>query len=240
MNKNENQESEMSLGQEVDELLEQGLGQKEIQARGYSPSLVRQRLRKRIKAGKEAVASSSRNDTLALRKSGESVLPEWLGKDIVEIFDGEIRDRKIFMAGISVPLMGLRLFAEGVKPIIDLMATWQKGQAEAAQATQQSGIEIAQTAGEAAASGVARFFMETKPWQQQEKKSNPLQGMMVESIKPYFQQVMGNVLGGLMGMTSQGQAGTQAPAPGTQSNQAGMAGNIQQASDEEIEEAFND
>ena len=50
----ENREpEEENLGQEVDELLEEGFNQKEIEAKGYSPSLVRQRIRKRVKAGKE-------------------------------------------------------------------------------------------------------------------------------------------------------------------------------------------
>ena len=36
-------QDEENLGQEVDELLEEGLSQKEIESSGYSPSLVRQR-----------------------------------------------------------------------------------------------------------------------------------------------------------------------------------------------------
>jgi len=235
MIKKENQENEENLGQEIDELLDQGLEQKEIEKRGYTPSLIRQRVRKRIKDGKGPATPSDHNDTLAVRKSGESVLPEWLGKDVVEIFDGAIRDRKIFMAGISVPLMGLRLFAEGVKPIIDLMATWQKGQAEAAQAAQQSGIEVAQTAGEAAASGVAKFFMDTKPWQAT-SPTNPMQSMMVDTMRPFFQQIMGQVMGSFM--RPMGQTGTQSPQPGQTGFQ--QPDGAQQASEDEVKEAFDD
>lgn len=75
----------------------------------------------------KGAAESSRDGALAIRKEKESVLPEWLEKDVAEIFDGQVRDQRIFMAGMSVPLMGLRLFTEGVKPIIDLMSTWQRG-----------------------------------------------------------------------------------------------------------------
>jgi len=122
---------EENLGQEVDGLLEEGFAQKEIEARGYSPSLVRQRIRKRVKAGKEPSSPPARDNTLAIRKERESVLPEWLEADVAEIFDGNLRDRKLFMAGMSVPMMGLRMFSESVKPLTDLLATWQKGQAEA-------------------------------------------------------------------------------------------------------------
>ena len=108
----DNNQNEENLSQEVDELLEEGLGQKDIEARGYSPSLVRQRIRKRVKAGKEPSQSPTKDGKRAIRKEKESVLPEWLETDVAEIFDGNLRDRKIFMAGMSVPLMGLRLFGE--------------------------------------------------------------------------------------------------------------------------------
>src|SRR3989304_1405377 len=143
----DNNQNEENLSQEVDELLEEGFSQKEIEARGYSPSLVRQRIRKRVKSGKEPfTATQSKDGALALRKEKESVLPEWLEGDVAEIFDGNIRDRKIFMAGMRVPLMGLRMFSETVRPLTELLSTWQKGQAEAARAVQGSGYETAQLA----------------------------------------------------------------------------------------------
>jgi hypothetical protein len=237
----EEETNDENLGQEVDELLEQGMDQKEIEKQGYSPSLIRQRVRKKKKSGKSSL-SASKGDSLALRKEKESVLPEWLESDVAEIFDGQIRDRKIFMAGMSVPLMGLRLFAEGVKPMIDLMSVWQKGQAEAAQAAQQSGIEVANAAGEAAAGGVAKFLMETKPWQT--TSSDPMKSMMADTMGPMFQQLVGQLMGGLMRPAINGQVNNQPPSANSQGqvNQSGfqIKGDIQQASDDEIEEAFND
>lgn len=55
----EDNQNEENLGQEVDELLEEGFTQKEIEARGYSPSLVRQRIRKRVKANKASFSTSA-------------------------------------------------------------------------------------------------------------------------------------------------------------------------------------
>lgn len=242
MNQESNKKEE-SLGQEVDELLAQGMNQKEIEARGYSSSLVRQRIRKKAKEGKAASAASrSKNGALAIRKEKESVLPEWLERDVAEIFDGEVRDQRIFLAGMSVPLMGLRLFAEGVKPIIDLLSTWQQGQAEAAQAAQGSGMEMAKAAGEAAAAGVGKYFMDTKPWLA--GAPNPMQAMVVDSMRPMFQQLMGQLMGNFMRFTpqAQGQPGTQPTSPSGQSAQPGFQqpGGVQQASDEEIKEAFDD
>jgi len=195
--------------------------------------------------GKRATGPRGRDDALAIRKEKESVLPEWLESDVAEIFDGQARDQRIFLAGMSVPLMGLRLFAEGVKPIIDLLATWQEGQAQAARESERTGIEMAQAAGEAAATGVGKFFMETKPWLA--ASPNPFQAMMADTMRPILQQLMGQVIASVMHLTSRGQVGLQSsagtevpPQGGSQSPQHRQPGGIQEASKEEIKEAFND
>lgn len=193
--------------------------------------------------GKGTAGNGGRDGALAIRKDKESVLPEWLERDVAEIFDGQMQDQRIFLAGMSVPLMGLRLFAEGVKPIIDLMATWQKGQAEAAEAAQQSGTEIAETAGETAAAGVAKFFMETKPWQA--GSPNPMATMVTQAIQPYFSQVIGRMFG---------MFGSFGQPPGTIPNQSGQppqqnppqggtpvsTPGTEQVSEQEMKEVFGD
>jgi len=159
--------------------------------------------------GKGASGTSGRDGTLAIRKEKESVLPEWLESDVAEIFDGQARDQRIFLAGMSVPLMGLRLFAEGVKPIIDLLSTCQRGQAEAARTAQGDVIEAAKAAGQAGALGVAKYFDETKPWLQ--ASPNPMQAMMMDTLRPYFQQAIGSLMGAFMHPGTQGQSGGQPP-----------------------------
>jgi hypothetical protein len=236
---NAKETNDESLGEEVDELLDQGLGQKEIEERGYSPSLIRQRIRKRVKAGKGSPLSSGRDGALALRKEKESVLPEWLETDVAQIFNGDMRDQRIFLAGMSVPLMGLRLFAEGVKPMIDLMSTWQKGQAEAAQAAQGSVAEAAQAAGAAAAMGVGKYFEETKPWLATSK--DPWQAMMADTMRPYLQQVMGQVIGSVMRPNIPRQPGQQqVEQPGADPQQPPPAPGAGEMSDEEEKEAFGE
>jgi len=258
----DNNQEEENLSQEVDELLEEGLSQKEIEARGYSPSLVRQRIRKRVKAGKEPFSTpTSRDGALALRKEKESVLPEWLEGDVAEIFDGNIRDRKIFMAGMSVPLMGLRMFSETVKPLTDLLSTWQKGQAEAARAVQGSGYETAQLAAQQVISQAMPQILGAVKEQAVDRSPDPVGSMMTRTIEPYFQQMMGSLMGGMMqfgqnpgmmpGMTPPGFTPPQGvqPNPGQTNTQAGQptpgpqpprVGGVEQASKNEIEEAFDD
>jgi len=257
----DNNQDEENLGQEVDELLEEGFTQKEIEARGHSPSLVRQRIRKRVKAGKEPYSSPTKDSKLALRKEKESVLPEWLETDVAEIFDGNIRDRKIFMAGMSVPMMGLRMFSESVKPLTDLLATWQKGQAEAARAMQGSGIETAQLAAQQVLSQAMPQILGAVKSQAVTASPDPVGSMMTRMIEPHLQNMMGAFMGGfgmpgmgmMPGMTptgsippqgvqpNQGHTNTKAGQPASENQpQSPHVGGVEPASKDEIEEVFND
>ncbi len=239
----ENREpEEENLGEEVDELLEKGFSQKEIEARGYSPSLVRQRIKKRVKAGKEPyLTTSPKEGALALRKDRESVLPEWLEADVAEIFDGNIRDRKIFMAGMSVPMMGLRMISETIKPLTDLLSTWQKGQAEAARAMQGSNVETAQMAAQNVISQAMPQILGAVKNSATPVSANPMDDMMIRLIEPQLQNLMGSFMGSMMpGMGMMSMSG-QAPSGQRTENQSGpQAGPASRASKKDIEEAFND
>jgi len=240
-------QDEENLSQEVDALLEEGLGQKDIEARGYSPSLVRQRIRKRVKAGKEPSQSTTRDGSLAIRKDKESVLPEWLETDVAEIFDGNLRDRKIFMAGMSVPLMGLRLFGESIKPLVELMSTWQKGQAEAARAMQGSGAEVAQMAAQQVLAQVMPQILDAVKERAVAASPNPVGSMMTRMIEPYLQNMMGTFMGGFAmpgaGMMPPGQVPPNQPfqTPASPGFQQGPQPSrpTKEASKQDVEEAFN-
>lgn len=240
--KEENQEQE-NLGQEVDELLEEGYSQKEIENRGYSPSLVRQRIRKRVKAGKDPYApTSSREGALALRKDRESVLPEWLEADVAEIFDGNIRDRKIFLAGMSVPMMGLRMFSETIKPLTDLLSTWQKGQAEAARAMQGSNVETAQMAAQNVISqAMPQILGAVKSSATPAAASvNPMDDMFVRLLEPQLQNLMRSVMSGMMMPGMMPMQGQIPLGQGIADQSGQQAGQVRKASKKDIEEAFND
>jgi len=242
----DNNQEEENLGQEVDELLEDGLGQKEIEARGYSPSLVRQRIRKRVKAGKGPQASS-KDSSLAIRREKESVLPEWLEADVAEIFDGNLRDRKIFMSGMTIPILGLRLFTESVKPLTDLLSTWQKGQVETARSIQGSGTEVAQMAAQQALSQAMPHFMSAVKESSNASSPNPFASMVTRIFEPFLQQTMQQMMGsfmggfGMPGMGATPSPGQQMPgqSPAALGSQPGpQPGSFQQISDEEFEEAW--
>jgi hypothetical protein len=200
--------------------------------------------------GKEA--AGGRDGSLAIRKEKESVLPEWLERDVAEIFDGQTRDQRIFLAGMSVPLMGLRLFAEGVKPIIDLLATWQEGQAQAARAVQGSGMDIARTAAQEAVSGMTPQFMQAMREAATASSPNPFASMLSQTIQPYLSQIFANMFGMFAGfgqppgMTPPGApppqgapAGFQQPQPGQPGFQQPAPG-FQEATEDEVKEAFDE
>ena len=243
----EKDENEENLGQEVDELLDEGLTQKEIEARGYSPSLVRQRIRKRVKAGKEPPSSTPRDGALAIRKEKESVLPEWLEADVAEIFDGQKRDQRIFLGGMNVPLMGLRLFGEAIKPLVELMSTWQKGQVEAARAIQGSGAEVAQAAAQQTLSAALPQILSTVREQAVASSPDPVTSMMTRLLEPYLQQMMSTFMGGFgmpgpMMPGAPGQPGQpppgQPPQPGQDSYRSPPG--FQEVTEDEVKEAFGD
>ena len=164
--------------------------------------------------------ASVREGILPIRKEKESVLPEWIAPDVAEIFDGAKRDQKTFLAGMSVPLMGLRLFAEAVKPIIDLMATWQEGQAKAAEASRGRANEAAHLAAEEAAERVTQQIQEALAQQRGAASPNPMAAMMMQAFQPFFAPMLGKLLSGLTGINPPEQQ-TAAQSHSTDSTPSG-------------------
>jgi hypothetical protein len=194
--------------------------------------------------GKESSTSPGKDNTLALRKEKESVIPEWLEADVADIFDGNVRDRKIFMAGMSVPMMGLRMFSESVKPLTELLATFQKGQAEAARAMQGSGYETAQLAAQHVISQAMPQILGAVKENAIATSPNPVGAMMTRIIEPHLQNMMSRMMGSFMGGMMPGMMPPQGPPyeqpqPGFQPGPQPM-GTTKKASKEDIEDAFND
>lgn len=155
MKSNENENNEENLGKEVDELLEQGLSHKEIKQRGYSDSLIRQRVRKRVKAGKAPPPSSGWGKegeaipTLPAKMATKDMIPPELALLGIRLQDGDYR--KGYIDGMATLIMAARynqLLAASQAEIISK-------QLEIMRESRESGIEMAQQAAEAAAAGAA-------------------------------------------------------------------------------------
>jgi len=180
-------------------------------------------------------AGEIKSETLpAKAKTGEGVIPEFIAAEMVNIFDGDDRDQRIFMAGMSVPLMGLRLFAEGVKPFVDLLTVWQRGQAEAAAATQDSYRKIAEEAAAGVAEAISPAF-ETLRSAVTSSAPDPFRAMFANAMQPLLGQALGS-FGQLMGRWQPGvQKSPQAEQPVPQQTPG-----PRQATKDEIKEVFGE
>jgi hypothetical protein len=105
---------------------------------------------------------------------------------------------------------------------------------------------MAREAGEAAASGVAKFFIDTKPWLA--AAPDPMKAMIVDTMRPMFQQLMGQLMGGFMrGAGSitgpsgvSGQPIAAQPGQQPQGQPPGFAPDVEQISKKQMEEVFKD
>ena len=103
------------------------------------------------------------------------------------LYDGDDRTAQVFMAGMSIPLLGIRLFAESMKPFGELLKLWQANQAAAARAAQGAGEEIAEKAAREAAMNVAGYFEERKPWLA--ASPDPFKAMFADAMRPLIENV---------------------------------------------------
>jgi len=138
--------------------------------------------------------------------------------------------------------MGLRLFGESIKPLVELMSTWQKGQAEAARAMQGSGYETAHMAAQQVVSQAMPQILGAVKDNAIAASPDSVGAMMTRMIEPYLQNMVGTFMGGFgmpggMMPGAPGQPGQPSPGqPGVRPPAAGF----KQASEDEIKEAFGD
>lgn len=211
-------DEETTLGQEVDELLEKGYSQKEIRNQGFSPSLVRQRVRRRTKRlGQPAPGNKTnggKGEVALTIKEKEQVLPEWLESQVGELYDGNEQTKKVFMAGMSVPLLGMRLFAESFKPMLALMQTYQQGQAEAVKAAQGGAEDVAQQTVVQA----IPYFTEAMKDIARSSSPNPMASMMSRMLEQALTPMMGNIMSAMLPK----QPGQQGQGQQAQANPSGL------------------
>ena len=214
----ENLPGDDSLASQIREMLADGIKGKDIIEMGYAESTVRQEARKFAK--KNGSPKTNGNDKVSLTiKEKEQVLPEWLESQVGELYDGDEKTRKIFMAGMSIPLLGMRLFSESFKPLLALMQANTASQAEVAKSLQGGSEEVAQQTLVQA----MPYFQDMVKEVSRNQAVNPLQSMMVRAIEPVFQNVIGGVMGGMFpGMKQpQGQGQGQSLPAGWQDETKG-------------------
>lgn len=209
-----------SEADKIDKFLDQGYSAKQLRGMGFASSTIRRRLKRRAKAKGLPAPDNGGNgkpEVALTVKEKETVLPEWLEQQVGELYDGDEKTRKIFMAGMSIPLLGMRLFSESFKPMLALMQAHTASQAEVAKSMQGGSEEVAKSTIVEAMPYLERIVRENAIATSQ----NPMEAMMVRAVEPIFSNVISSVMGKMFkppGQQPQGQQGQgQGLPPGWES-----------------------
>lgn len=177
----------------------------------------------------------ARGDFYPVKIGKSEIIPPEQALAHIRLQDG---DYKLgFVDGMSTLIMAARynqLLAASQAEILSNQLTIMK---EAARVAQGGALEAASVAGEAAAGGVAKFFMDTKPWLA--TAQNPMQAMMMDTMRPFFQQIMGQMIGGLIRPVPPGaHPGQGQPSQGQPEPSPGQGAKFQPMSDQERKDIF--
>ena len=196
-----------SLASQIRELLADGVKGKDIIEMGYAESTVRQEARKWAK--KNGNAGNGKPTASLTIKEKETVIPEWLEGQVAELMDGSVANQKAFIAGMAIPLLGMRMWAEGCKPMLELMRVDQARQAEAAKAASGGSEDVAQQTIVQA----MPYFKDMITEVSRNQAVNPMQSMFVRMLEAPLQGVMSNLFTGMFKQPGQPQGqGQQAPS----------------------------
>jgi len=159
----------------------------------------------------------------AKAKPGEVIIPEWIANEMVNIFDGNERDQRIYLAGVATPILGVRLIQEITKPLTDLLLAIRKEEIQAVMETQTMSREIA----ERAAQGVGAQVLQAMK-QQAPAATSPMEQLMADTMRQPLMHLISKFMGVTMGQPSvQPQANPNVPSEG-------------QVTNDEIKEVFDD
>lgn len=193
-----------SKAQAINELFDLGLTKSQIIKLDFKEATVRKEVNRRKAEGKDVPGTtpSEGSPFPVTTKGSEAILPEYLSGEISEYFDGSPEQQAIFKAGIMVPLMGMRLFAEMVKPLTTLINAMKGDQVtammEAMALGQQQAADAATMASQQTASQVIAAMKEGETARAVAGSANPMQAMAAQTMMPLFQNLMQGLVGRLM------------------------------------------
>jgi len=188
----------------------------QIMKLGYAESTVRKEVDRRKREGEDVPGTPPHETPIlpAVTKGTEQVLPEYLSGEISEYFDGSEEQRRIFKAGIMVPLMGMRLFAEMVKPLTMLINAMKGDQVESTMKAMALGQQQAHEAAMEASQATAAQILASQKEVAIAGSANPMQAMMVQTMQPLISNLMGRVMGTVLpGAPTPGAANPEGGSP---------------------------
>ena len=213
---------------QLEALLRQGVTKKQLVASGFAESTVRKAM-KRLEQRGEAAAhdqAASTDSSVAgnhsptgeadshfpMKLSNKEIIPAEVILHDIRLQDGEYKLG--FTDGLRI-IMGVQWMVYQQVGILQGLASAQSEITESQlrilrEAKSESG-EIASRAAQEAASAIAQYFEQTKPWLQ--ASPNPMQSMMADLMKPLLQNLMGRFVPGIQpGQVEQSGTGSNVPS----------------------------
>lgn len=212
---------------QIEALLRQGVTKKQLVAAGFAESTVRKALKRLEKkgepvphdqdAGNGSNLSSNHSSTnktglhFPMKLGAKEIIPVEAILHDIRLQDGEYKLG--FTDGLRI-IMGVQWMVYQQVGILQGLASAQSEITESQlrilrEAKSESG-EIASKAAQEAASAIAQYFEQTKPWLQ--ASPNPMQSMMANLMKPLLQNLMGRFVPGIQpGQVEQSGTGSNVP-----------------------------
>ncbi|MGB2814048.1 MAG: hypothetical protein WBB97_03310 [Dehalococcoidales bacterium] len=205
-----------SKAQAINGLFDLGMTKPQIMKLGFKEATVRKEVDRRKREGEDIPGTPPHETPVlpAVTKGTEQVLPEYLSGEISEYFDGSEEQRRIFKAGIMVPLMGMRLFAEMVKPLTMLINAMKGDQMDSMMKALSLGQEQAHTAAMEASQVTAAQILASQKEIALASSPNPMQTMMVQTMQPLISGLLGKMMGTIIpGAPTSGAANPEEGPP---------------------------
>jgi hypothetical protein len=221
-------ETEGKLAQ-IEALLRQGVTKKQLVAAGFSESTVRKAIKQLEREGEVPAhnqaasadgsaannhsASSEADSHFPMKLSAKEIIPPEVILSGIRLQDGEYKlgfvdGQKTLMAAQWIVLQQIGM----LQGLAAAQAETTENQLKILRQAASEGGEMATQAAQQAASAVAQYLEQTKPWLQ--ASQDPMRLMLVDLLKPILQNVLAKFIPGLQpGQVEQGGAGFS-PPPG--------------------------
>lgn len=189
-----------SKAEAINDLFDLGMTKGQIMKYGFKEATVRKEVDKRKAQGKNVpgIPASEPSTIPTVLRGTETLIPESMVRDIEQYFDGSPEQRRIFSAGMMVPLMGVRLFAEMVKPLTMLINSMKGDQVDSMMKAMALGQQQSHDAAIQASQMTAASVLAGQKEIAVASSANPMAAMTAQTMAPLFQNMMQMLMGRLM------------------------------------------
>lgn len=198
-----------SKAEAINDLFDLGMTKGQIMKYGFKEATVRKEVDKRKAQGKNVPGTPASEPSVipTVLRGTETLIPESMVRDIEQYFDGSAEQRRIFSAGMMVPLMGVRLFAEMVKPLTMLINAMKGDQIDSMMKAMALGQQQSRDAAIEASQMTAAQILAGQKETAIASSANPMAAMSAQTMMPFIQNMMNMLMGRLMPGAAPQQSG---------------------------------